>query len=230
MELEYKNIDFEVKADGDGNTIIGYGSIFGNVDRGGDIVLPGAFSKSLAAIAASADTDKIVMLWQHDSHMPIGVWDSVEEDEKGLKVSGTLAANVQKALEAKELIKMGAIKGLSIGFRTVEAFNDTNGNRLIKEAELWEISVVTFPMNESATIDAIKAAGMTKTEVERFLTGAGMSRSVAKGLIAKGYAGFSQDTLREAEEKSDELDKKAIEAKQIEELKELLNGRKNLLK
>ena len=220
-----KFVSYELKADeGDGNTIVGYGSVFGNVDRGGDIVAPGAFAKSIAS------GRKVKMLWQHDSEKPIGVWEVITEDEKGLKVEGRFA-NTQKAVEARELVKMGAIDGLSIGYRITDSEFDKDGNRLIKEAELWEISVVTFAMNESATIDAVKAAEMTKTELERFLTGAGMSRSVAKTLIAKGYAGINQNTLREAEDISDDVNENSIiDQKTFDEICELINRRNDILR
>lgn len=224
-----KFIHFELKADtSKENTIVGYGSVSGNVDRGNDVVMPGAFAKSIA----SGKLPK--MLWQHDPHTVIGKWDSIVEDEKGLRIEGKLAAT-PKGQEVLELIKMGAIDGLSIGYSTVDT-EYAQGVRLIKEADLWEISIVTFPMNEEAVIDAVKAANITKKELERFLTGAGLSRSVAKGLIAKGYEGITQNALRDAENDESDINNNDLEAKHIEdtkmldEIRELLNRRVDILK
>lgn len=224
MEFKLVN-DFEVKADGDGNTIVGYGSVYGNVDLGGDVVVTGAFNKSIAS------GRKVRMLWQHDHSTPIGVWNIVSEDEKGIKVEGVFAPT-PKAQEIKELVKMGAIEGLSIGYKTINADYDSQGNRVIKEAELWEISVVTFPMNEAATITDIKAAEMTKVEFERFLRNAGLSRSESKAVVARGYEGLLEKNLRKADDIS-EKEEEVIseeETKFLGELKELLNKRITSLK
>jgi hypothetical protein len=178
--MEKKFLNLEVKAEGDGRTIIGYGSVFGNVDRGGDVVMPGAFANSIAS------GRKARMLWQHNPNEVIGAWRKISEDEKGLHLEGELA-DIPRGNDAAKLLKMDALNGLSIGYRVLrdEWKGDT---RLILEAELWEVSVVTFPMNESATIDAVKAAGMLKRDVERKLTqDAGFSRSVARALMSGGY-------------------------------------------
>lgn len=178
--MDVKHFDFSIKADTDGGRRIeGYGSIFGNVDRGGDVVLPGAFAKSIA------DGRKVRMLYQHDRDKVIGVWTSVSEDEKGLRVEGELA-DTPRGNEIYSLLKMNAIEGLSIGYRvTDEEWKD--GVRIIREAELWEVSVVSFPMNESATVDAVKASEMSKREFEIKLRDAGFSRTVAKQLLSGGY-------------------------------------------
>ena len=94
------------------------------------------------------------MLWQHDPAQPIGVWDEVREDEKGLWVKGRLLSTVAKGREAIELLSAGAIDGLSIGYRTVRASKSEKGTRLLTELDLWEVSLVTFPMLPSARIAA----------------------------------------------------------------------------
>jgi HK97 family phage prohead protease len=94
------------------------------------------------------------MLWQHDPSQPIGVWDEVVEDAKGLWVKGRLLDTIAKGREAAALIEVGAIDGLSIGYRTVRATKNTKGQRLLEELELWEVSLVTFPMLPSARVAA----------------------------------------------------------------------------
>jgi HK97 family phage prohead protease len=134
----------------DGTEISGYASLFGAVDQGGDIVEAGAYTKSLAALKTSGR--RVKMLWQHDAREPIGIWDQVHEDEKGLWVKGRLLDSVARGREAAALIDAGAIDGLSIGYRTTKATKNTKGQRLLTELELWEVSLVTFPMLPSARV------------------------------------------------------------------------------
>ncbi|MBC9245556.1 HK97 family phage prohead protease [Paracoccus sp. 11-3] len=134
----------------DGHVMEGYASLFGLTDQGGDAVRPGAFAASLARLAAKGD--KVRMLWQHDAAKPIGVWDDIREDEKGLWVKGRLLPDVAQAREAAALIQAGAIDGLSIGYRTLRAEKDQAGRRILTEVELWEVSLVTFPMLPEAKV------------------------------------------------------------------------------
>ncbi|WP_282128785.1 HK97 family phage prohead protease, partial [Roseobacter litoralis] len=97
---------------------------------------------------------RVKMLWQHDPTQPIGTWDEVHEDGKGLWVKGRLLDSVAKGREAMALIEAGAIDGLSIGYRTRKATKNSKGQRLLTELELWEVSLVTFPMLPSARITA----------------------------------------------------------------------------
>ncbi|MEO1238569.1 MAG: HK97 family phage prohead protease, partial [Pseudomonadota bacterium] len=92
--------------------------------------------------------------WQHDPTEPIGIWDEVREDDKGLYVKGRLLTDVARAREAASLLEAGAIDGLSIGYRTVRAQNDGKGRRHLSELELWEVSLVTFPMLPEARVGA----------------------------------------------------------------------------
>ncbi len=124
----------------------GYATLFDEPDRGGDIVAPGAFAKSLSNRAAS-----VKFLWQHDPAQPIGIWDSIVEDEKGLRVRGRLLTALKRGEEAATLLAAGALDGLSIGFRTVKA-ERAGANRRLTQIDLWEISLVTFPMAESARL------------------------------------------------------------------------------
>jgi HK97 family phage prohead protease len=133
------------------------------------------------------------MLWQHDASEPIGVWTAIREDARGLYVEGRLAKGVARARDALELMRGGGLDGLSIGFRTVKARKDARtGLRHVIEADLWEISVVTFPMLPQARVSSVKATLPTIREFERWLTrDAGLSRTAAKTVIAKGFAALA---------------------------------------
>ncbi len=135
----------------DGHVIAGYASVFGESDQGGDIVSAGAYTKSLAALANR--NIRVKMLWQHDPREPIGVWDEVREDQRGLFVQGRLLPETQRGREAAALVAAGAIDGLSIGYRTRKA-SKSGGGRILHEIELWEVSLVTFPMLAEARVGA----------------------------------------------------------------------------
>lgn len=145
----------------EGHVIEGYASLFGSCDQGGDIVSAGAYAKSLAALGAEGR--RVKMLWQHDPAAPIGIWDEVREDAKGLYVKGRLLESVGKGREAAALIEAGAIDGLSIGYRTRRATKNEKGQRLLQELELWEVSLVTFPMLPSARVGAKAEAAENDT-------------------------------------------------------------------
>jgi HK97 family phage prohead protease len=194
--MEYKHLSLEFKADEEG-TIEGYGAVYGNKDLGGDIVMAGAFAESLAT------GRKIKMLSQHDTHSVIGVWNELIDDGKGLRVKGRILTQIQAGKEAYELVKAGAMDGLSIGYRTTRT-KDANGARMIEKADLWEVSLVTFPMNEMSRIDAVKAAEMSERDLERMLTrDAGLSRSVARKLMLGGYDAIK--AMQDAGDGSEEL-------------------------
>ncbi|MEM6306450.1 MAG: HK97 family phage prohead protease [Pseudomonadota bacterium] len=135
--------------------IEGYASLFGRADQGHDIVEPGAYAASLARL--KSEGRRVKMLWQHDPAQPIGIWDTVREDDRGLYVAGRLLPDVPRAAEAAALIKAGAMDGLSIGYRTIRASRDDKGHRRLKELDLWEVSLVTFPMLPDARVGS-KAA------------------------------------------------------------------------
>ncbi len=141
----------------DGHVIEGYASVFGLADQGGDLVEAGAYAASLAALKGAGRSVK--MLWQHDPAQPIGVWDEVREDGRGLYVKGRLLRDVSKGREAATLIEAGAIDGLSIGYRTITACKDDAGQRRLKALDLWEVSLVTFPMLPQARV-AAKSEGL----------------------------------------------------------------------
>lgn len=136
----------------DGAVISGYASLFGASDQGGDTVVSGAYRASLQRAVNNGTTIK--MLWQHDPSQPIGVWEEVREDDKGLWVKGRILMDVARGREAAALIGAGAIDGLSIGYRTVKSQKNDKGGRLLSELELWEVSLVTFPMLPNARVGA----------------------------------------------------------------------------
>jgi HK97 family phage prohead protease len=139
-----------IPIDADGR-FAGYASAFGRIDDAGDIVMPGAFAKTLARGGAR----RLRMLFQHDAKEPIGTWEVAREDGYGLWVEGRLVPGVPRADALRALIERRAIDGLSIGFRTVRATRDAGtGHRRLWAVELWEISVVTFPMLAEARIAA----------------------------------------------------------------------------
>ena len=176
--------ELNVKEDAEDGSFVGYASIFGNKDLGGDVVEEGAFVKSLRKRKAK----QVKMLWQHKTDMPIGVYDRISEDGDGLKVSGRLALGTQGGRDAYELLKMGAIDGLSIGYKADPAkqyYDDRKRKRHLKEVDLMEISLVTFPMNPQATIQAVKGIDRTIRDWEKFLRDEGdLTRSEAK-IVAK---------------------------------------------
>lgn len=127
----------------------GYASVFDRLDQSGDLVMPGAFAKSLARRGAA----RLRMLFQHDPREPVGNWEVAREDGYGLWVEGRLVPGVPRADALRRLIERRAIDGLSIGFRTERATREArSGHRRIWEIDLWEISIVTFPMLGEARI------------------------------------------------------------------------------
>lgn len=155
--MAIKRLDFECDVklsdggtDGNVGSVEGYASVFGLLDRGGDIVMPGAFKASLADWRKRKAAPP--MLWQHNPESPIGTWPDLVEDEKGLKVRGDLILDVPLAGTVRALVKGGAVKGLSIGYLTKDYEMDRQtGARRLKKVDLWEISLVTFPMQPEAT-------------------------------------------------------------------------------
>ena len=160
MTLERKDSarSLQVNVASDDSVIVaGYASVFGMEDKGGDVVVAGAYARALNALKENGGGVK--MLWQHDAKQPIGVWDTVHEDAHGLFVSGRLLTDVAKAREAAALLGAGAIDGLSIGYRTVTARKNAKGQRMLSDLELWEVSLVTFPMLPEARVTA-KSEGL----------------------------------------------------------------------
>jgi HK97 family phage prohead protease len=134
-------------------TVEGYASLFGEIDAARDVVMPGAFSRTLK----SRGIRRVPMLFQHDPAEPVGVWLELTEDFRGLRARGKLIPEVARARELFALVKSGAVDGLSIGFRTVRGRLDPATRvRKIIDLDLWEISIVTFPLLAGARVRAVK--------------------------------------------------------------------------
>lgn len=170
----------------------GYGAVFNNTDLGNDVLRNGAFRKSLR----NRKPKNIKLLYQHKTDMPIGVFDSMKEDEHGLYVKGRLALQTQAGREAYELMKMGALDGLSIGFKTNPknySVDKRTRRRVIDEVDLMEVSLVTFPMNPKATVQMVKGQSISIREWENGLRDAfSISRSEAKAAAKAIHEAFTQ--------------------------------------
>lgn len=216
------NLSFEIKALSD-REVEGHGSIFRNRDLGDDIVMPGAFKKTLSHHKASGSLP--LMFWMHDPSQVPGVWKEMSEDRDGLYVKGELV-DTQLGNEMRTLLQKKAVRGLSIGYRTIDSEFDKDGNRLLKEIDLWEVSIVSLAMNPLAQIEAVKSRLSrdgeyvpTEREFEKLLRDAGCSRKVATTLVAKLYgpdaiSGMLDDHRRDAGTVDDET----------EEALKMLNG------
>ncbi|MFP5078647.1 HK97 family phage prohead protease [Rhizobium sp. YIM 134829] len=196
--MNTKDFALQVKDLSEDGTFEGYGSIFGNVDSYGEKVMPGAFVESLAR--HKREGSNVLMLWNHDAREPIGVWEDLAEDAKGLWGKGKFLLDIQRAREVHALAKAKAIGGLSIGYREIDT--DQDGSvRLLKKLELYEISPVSFPANRRARIEAVKSERMEEfarrlrdgdplpvKDFEDILREAGVPKSMAMQIASVGYA------------------------------------------
>lgn len=205
MTILKKRLDtpLKIKSVSETGEFTGYGSIFGVKDSDSDIVEPGAFTKSLEKWSEKQSLP--ALLWQHKHDEPIGIYTKMQEDESGLYVEGRLLIDDDPvAKRAHAHLKAGSVTGLSIGYALKEYdWDKTKDAYLLKEIDLWEVSLVTFPANDQARIDEVKSAlehGEIPSEktIERALRDVGFSRSQAKKFMAKGFNG-----LRDADEKAD---------------------------
>jgi HK97 family phage prohead protease len=195
---------FDIKDVTDTGSFCGYGSVYGIVDQGDDIVAHGAFTDSLADHTNKGTMP--AMLWQHRSGEPIGAYQAMKEDTTGLYVEGKLAMKVQRGLEAHELMKMKALTGLSIGFLTrQDSYDQKTGIRTITKGDLWEVSPVTFPMNDSARISAVKSIEEItdfKSANTYLRNAGGFSRTEATALIVRLKALSLRNAVEEEEANS----------------------------
>lgn len=190
-QLKYRDFSFKVESANDDGEFTGYASVFGEVDSYNEVVAPGAFTKSLEALRSSGTV--LPALWQHMSWEPVGGYNELAEDDRGLKVAGFLLVNeIVRAKEANALMKRKIVTGMSIGYYVIDSgFDEKTRIRTLKELELVEISIVTFPANDSARIDQVKsklAHGSLPTirEFEGILREAGFSKTQAAVIANRG--------------------------------------------
>ncbi|CDM88127.1 Sb5 [Xenorhabdus bovienii] len=195
------DMPLRIKSVSDSGEFEGYGSVFGLKDSADDIVLPGAFANTLKQWGEKGGLP--ALLWQHRMDEPIGIYTEMKEDETGLYLKGRLLIDDDPlAKRAHAHMKAGSLSGLSIGYilkdweydRTKEAF-------LLKDLDLWEVSLVTFPANEDARVSNVKSAFArgdipNPSRIERVLRDVGLSRSQARVFMEEGYGALS---LRDAE-------------------------------
>lgn len=186
MQKKYLTRPFDIKAVNEDGTFEGYGSVFHVEDSDKDVVVPGAFTASLADWKTKGKMP--ALLWQHMGSQPIGVYEEMHEDAHGLFVRGRLLKDdVAQAGEAYALLKAGAISGLSIGYRTiVDEFDRETGITTLKELDLWEVSTVTFPANDMARVENVKSI-TTRRDFELFLRESGFSKSQAIRIAGQGF-------------------------------------------
>ncbi len=205
MEIKKFFSPFEFKAsDSEEGVFEGHAAIFNSSDRHDDIIMPGAFKKSLRGRPAR----KVKMLFGHDTRAMIGVWDSIKEDSKGLFVKGHLLLQLPKAQEAFILLKEEVLDSMSIGFNSLKDEPDTKRGgfaRKLLEIDLFEISLVAIPAQPGALVTDVKDASpeeiVTKLDLEKVLRNAEFSESTAKYICA----GWNPPARRNAEGGNDEL-------------------------
>lgn len=204
VKAKFSGVMLDVKALAEDGTFEGYGSVFNVVDSYREAVKPGAFSGSLNKRKARG----VKLLWQHNSDQPIGVWDDLAEDSKGLWGRGRLLKDVSpRALEAYGLLKAGALDGLSIGYRELKTEPDPDkpGVTNLLEVDLREISIVTFAANEKARVETVKSMlteGRLPTvrQFEEHLRDAGFSKRQAEAIASAATPHLRGDPEAQADD------------------------------
>ena len=201
-EMKNMSVTFDIKSyhDEEGERkFSGYANTFDHKDRAGDITQKGAFTKSIKQHIANGT--KPLMLMHHDHARPVGVWEKLVEDAKGLYVEGRLTKGVRDAEEAYALLKDGALNSMSIGYKVInDEYDMQKRANLLHEVELFEISLVSIPANAQSTVMSVKSDETVDARaLEKHLRDAGLSRREAKAILSKGLSGLSSQ--RDAEEK-----------------------------
>ena len=175
-----------MKALSDVGSFLGLAAAYGNLDLGGDVVEPGAFTKTLQDRGS-----ELPILWAHDVAQPVGLG-RVSDISAGLRIEGTLDLDVQAGKEAYSRLRKGIVKGLSIGYRVV-ADTIVNGVRHLKQLDLYEVSLVALPMNPAALVTSVKAQIGSVRDFEAYLHRAGWSNNESKRLASRGWPGLESD-------------------------------------
>ncbi|MBD2779693.1 HK97 family phage prohead protease [Xenorhabdus szentirmaii] len=201
MTKQRFDVPLKIKSVSDSGEFEGYGSVFGVKDSYDDIVLPGAFANTLKQWGAKGSLP--ALLWQHRMDEPIGIYTEMNEDDTGLYLKGRLLIDDDPlAKRAHAHMKAGSLSGLSIGYVLKDwEYDRDKGAFLLKDLDLWEVSLVTFPANDEARVSDVKSAFArgdipSQKSLERVLRDVGLSRAQAKAFMAEGYGALS---LRDAE-------------------------------
>lgn len=219
--MNKRSFNLEIKAVQEDGFFSGYGAVFGNLDWYNDIILPGAFKNTLNNWSTKGKFPPV--LWNHSTNEPIGVYTKLIEDEKGLYVEGKLLIDdVPRAKSTHALLKVGAIDGLSIGYRTVKSsYNENTDIRELIEVDLGEVSIVTTPANNQSIVTSVKSklneGGLpTLPEFEKFLRESGFSKSQATAIAGNGL----RHLLSESNDEQ-------LKAKAISNVLNILRGNQN---
>jgi HK97 family phage prohead protease len=198
MKRKVRNFTFDVKEVDEEGHFSGYASVYNVIDAYREVVAPGAFANTLRKWQSRNRLPPA--LWQHRSAEPVGPFTKMVEDERGLYTEGQLLVrDVQRAREARALMQSKTVDGMSIGFNSVvEEWNSDTKLLTLKEIDLWEVSIVTFPANQESLITEVRSmfvegSAPSIKEIEEVLRDAGFSRSQAKALVGHGYAGLLRD-------------------------------------
>ena len=199
------DISFEIKSISDSGAFTGYGSVFGVKDSYSDIVIKGAFTNSLNQWKEKGRLP--ALLWQHKTDEPIGYYTKMVEDDNGLYVEGQLLIDDDPlAKRAYAHMKAKSLSGLSIGYVLNDYdYDSEKGAFILRDIDLWEVSVVTFPANDEARIDNVKSIFESgdippPKEIERVLRDVGLSRTQSKAFMAEGYSSLKQRDVSNSEE------------------------------
>jgi uncharacterized protein len=194
--IDRRDFPFSIKSVAENGVIEGVISAFEQVDRVGDTIARGAYTKSIARLAAEGR--KLPALYQHDPHRPIGVWANLEERADGLHGRAELALEVRDAQEAHALARKGALTGISIGYEVPQGGAKMDGNRrVLTEIDLWEASLVTFPCDNHARVTAVKAITGAK-DIADLLREAGLSGRQAKAAAGAAWRAINDSGNDEA--------------------------------
>lgn len=189
---------FEFKSINATGVVEGLAAAFGNIDAGGDKIIPGAFQKSLA----DRGDRPLPMLLHHDQRRPIGIWTDLKETPQGLSVRGRMTMQTRDAQEAHALATDGALAGLSIGYRVPSGGRRYDGKaNVLTQIDLGEVSLVTLPMNDRATISSVKSIHGVRDLEDLLREGAGLSSRKAKAAAGAAWRALNQaddDTAGEA--------------------------------
>jgi HK97 family phage prohead protease len=183
MSQATKDFKFYIKDVQPSGSFEGMAAVYGNLDLGGDVIEPGAFTRTI-----KNGGGKVPLLWQHDQREPIGLG-KLQDSKEGLMIHGQLVMESPVAQKALGLMKADVLTGLSIGYDTiVSEYDKANDIRKLKELKLWEVSLVTFPMNPKAQVTAVKAsmedmASLIETHMNEVTRGGTLSSATRNQLL-----------------------------------------------